>query len=289
MARAPGDPVITVRRMRFEYPSDIDPVVVDGEPEESAVIVGLSLLLPYLEPYLVRSAHEAKRFIRDPDLVLQVDQFNAQEGQHYRQHAAFNAALRLPGIDKLRRLESDVDADYKRFSRTRTLRWNLAYAEGFEAFTSAMARFSFDTGRVFRLRPEVRDLWAWHLVEELEHRTVAFDVYDHVYGGYFYRLAVGLYAQWHLNRFVLRAADIMLKADRVAFRERFGGVRRGLQRTLPQLWLMTTRLLPKILATYLPWYTPHRIDMPASARALAEQYTGLAAQKPLAPDEPVGT
>ena len=28
-----------------------------------------------------------------------------------------------------------------------------------------------------------------------EHRTVAFDVYDHVCGGYLYRLAVGLFAQ----------------------------------------------------------------------------------------------
>jgi hypothetical protein len=36
-------------------------------------------------------------------------------------------------------------------------------------------------------------------------------------------------------------------------------------------------LLPKVLATYLPWYTPHRIEMPPRVRELAERYTELAA------------
>lgn len=44
---------IVVRQMDFDFPRDIDPVVVTGDPEQSYLMIGLSLLLPYLEPYLI--------------------------------------------------------------------------------------------------------------------------------------------------------------------------------------------------------------------------------------------
>ena len=79
MARSP-DESITVRRMRFTFPADLDPVICPGKPEESFVNVGLSLLLPYLEPYLIRSMREARKQLSDPALLADLDAFNAQEG-----------------------------------------------------------------------------------------------------------------------------------------------------------------------------------------------------------------
>jgi uncharacterized protein len=263
---------IIVRRLRLEYPGDLDPVVVAGQPEESFVTLGMSLLLPYLEPYLIRSMRQAAPLIKDEKLAADLDLFVGQEGQHYRQHMALNEALRLPGMEKLKALEARLDADYHRYSQTRSLRWNLAYAEGFEAYTSAMALDSFQCHLTDRLHPAVRDLFAWHLIEELEHRTVAFDVYDQVCGGYFFRLLVGLFAQWHLNRFVLRAAGVMLKAGGPAFRQEYGGALRGWWRIKELLWGRVTNFLPKVLSSYLPWYTPHRIVLPPEAKALADHY-----------------
>jgi hypothetical protein len=69
---------ITVRRMEFDFPDEIDPVCIEGEPEESYGLIGLSLLLPYLEPYLIRTMREAKKLIRDPDLVEDLERFSAQ-------------------------------------------------------------------------------------------------------------------------------------------------------------------------------------------------------------------
>ena len=269
---------ITIRRMTFAFPAEIDPMVVEGQPEESYVYVALSLLLPYLEPYLVRTMVEARKHVTDPALAADLDSFNGQEGQHYRQHMRFNKAVRLHGFEGLAPLEAEIEADYRRYTATRSLRWNLAYAEGFEAFTSAMARFSLEEKLTARLIPAVRDLYEWHLVEELEHRTVAFDVYAHVCGGYLYRLVVGLFAQWHLNRFVARAMMLMLRADPAAFRAKYGGLGAAWTRLRPLLWLEVRRLFPKLLATYLPWYTPHRIALPARARELSAQYGEATAQ-----------
>ncbi len=89
---------ITVRRMHFDFPDGIDPVVVEGQPEESYRLLGLSLLLPYLEPYLIRTMNEAKKRIDDPDLLKDLERFNAQEGQHYRQHRRLNEAVRMAGF-----------------------------------------------------------------------------------------------------------------------------------------------------------------------------------------------
>ena len=273
---------ITVRRMSFSFPAGLDPVLVPGQPEESYLNVGLSLLLPYLEPYLIRSMRAARKGVTDPALLAQLDLFNAQEGQHYRQHIRFNEAIRLTGFERLSALEAELAADYERYTATRSLRWNLAYAEGFEALTSALARFSIETGMTDRMHPEARELFTWHLVEELEHRTVAFDVYDHLYGGYFYRLGVGLFAQWHLNRFVRRVAESMLAADPEGFRRTYGGRRAAWARLWPLVRRSLRTLVPRILATYLPWYTPHAIPMPEAARALAEHYTEVAARSPAA-------
>jgi hypothetical protein len=41
---------------------------------------------------------------------------------------------------------------------------------------------------------------------------------------------------------------------------------------------MRRGLRPKILATYTPWYTPHRIAMPPAAKALADRFAQLAEQ-----------
>ncbi len=268
---SPG--AITVRRIPFSFPAEMDPMLVSGHPEESYFYVALSLLLPYLEPYLIRTMTEARKRVTDPALAADLDLFNGQEGQHYRQHTRFNEAVRLQGFPGLAALEAEVAADYRRYTETRGLRWNLAYAEGFEAFTSAMARFTFEEKLTARMHPAARELFEWHLVEELEHRTVAFDVYEHVCGGYLYRLIVGLFAQWHLNRFMIRAAWYMLGVDPVAFRARYGGVRAAFRRIRPLAWLEVRRLFPKLLATYLPFYTPHRLDLPAGAREVAARYS----------------
>lgn len=277
--RKKGEDPITVRRIDFAFPEHIDPVIFEGRPEESYVLVGISLLLPYLEPYLIRTMREARKRVTDPALIANLDAFNAQEGQHYRQHLRFNEAIRPAGVEALTALEAEVSADYRRFTETRSLRWNLAYAEGFEAFTTAMARFTLQTGQLEGMSPAALDLFRWHLIEELEHRTVAFEVYDHVCGGYFYRLAVGLYAQWHLNRFALRVAGALQNVDPAGFKQRFGGRREAWKRLGPFFWQTVRLLYPKILATYLPWYTPRAIPLPEEARALGVHYAEMALQK----------
>ena len=264
---------ITVRRIEFDFPEDIDPVCVDGNPKDSYALISFSLLLPYLEPYLIRTMRAAKKRVTDPELVKDLERFSAQEGQHYRQHRRFNDVIRTKGFPRLREFEDELDADYRRFTQEKSMRWNLAYAEGFEALTTATARFALERG-FGGMHPAVAHLFTWHLVEELEHRTVAFDVYEHVCGGYLYRLLVGLVAQRHMLRWTGRVARYMLEADPESL-ARCGG--REAQRARRRMqYAARRRLLPKLLPTYLPWYTPEKIEFTEEMKRLAERYSEMA-------------
>ena len=70
-----------VRIMDFE----IDPVVVRDALPEVFPAYGISMTLPYLEPYLVRTMKEALDQCTDPVVAQEVRQFIGQEAQHYRQ------------------------------------------------------------------------------------------------------------------------------------------------------------------------------------------------------------
>ncbi len=266
---------ITVRKMPFEFSEDIDPIVIEGDPERSFGLVAASLLLPYLEPYLIRSMSAAIDRVTDPQILDGLKRFSAQEGQHYRMHMKFNAAIRRSAFPKLAELERELADDYQRFTRTRSLRFNLAYAEGFEALTMNVIKFMLEPNGFDDPQSAIMQMWEWHFVEELEHRNVAFDVYDHVCGGYLYRLVVGIYAQWHFTRWIRKTAAYMLEASPPPVRSPEEIVRRrALDRAARRAALR--RLLPSVLRTYLPSYSPHKLVISPAMQQIANKYTEMA-------------
>lgn len=253
---------ITVRSPDLPFPTLIDPLLIEGQPELSYLLVGMSLSLPHLEPFLIRTLNEAKRRVEDSVLLEQIRLVNAQEGQHYRYHARFNAAVgqKFPG---LRALEEELAEDCRRFTATRSLKWRLAYAESLEAFTVAFSHFLFVEQALREVQPAaVRELFEWHVAEEFEHRGIVFDVYERIYGDYSFRVAVGLYAQWHFLGFAIRAARLMFAHERAQGRDH-GRPAQGRRRLLSLFGQCARSILPKLLASFSPRYQPHAMPMPA--------------------------
>ncbi len=266
---------ITVRHLEFdlEYDKEFSAEVIPGEVEMSYMMVGLSMILPYLEPYLVKHSVAAQEGVQDPELLHDMRQFSKQEGQHYRQHGLFNDRVRA-GYPELGALEQEVKGDYDRFS-ARGPKFNLAFAEGFESLTSPFIIFMWNSGMIRDMTGPLADMYAWHFLEEMEHRTVAYDAYYHLYGGYWYRLWVSLIAQSHLLIFCLACARVMLRAERDRFQERGGWFGR-LSRIGKWIWLAAKYLLPQLWKTYLPWYNPRQLTVPNAVSELAEVYNSRA-------------
>ena len=111
-----------------------------------------------------------------------------------------------------------------------------------------------------------RDMFTWHMAEEIEHRTVAFGVFEHLDGRYLYRMRAGTWSQWHylkaIHAFVHRIADaIGRKVPRV-----FG----PLERTA----------LRNYLRTLSPAYHPARLEIPDGIDGLLAEYTSRAQGEP---------
>ena len=266
---------ITVRQMPFEFPDEVEPDFIDGDHAQSFGLIAGSLLLPHLEPYLIRSMKAAQKHVSDPEILEGLKAFSAQEGQHYRMHMKFNASVRRSGFPGLEALEKELSDDYMRFTKTKSLRFNLAYAEGFEALTMNAVKHMMEPDGFGEDLPPFMQMLEWHFMEELEHRNVAFDVYDHVCGGYFYRLVVGIWAQWHFTSWIRRVTRYMLKTSPPPKRSAKELAERQKSSAMPQM-VSAGSLLPGLLRIYLPSYTPHDVKISPGIQVLADKYTKMA-------------
>lgn len=267
---------MTIRRMAFDFTPGMQRVFIENDPAMSYTFLGTWMMLPYLEPYLIRTMRQALPRITDPQLKADLKMFCAQEGEHFKQHALANDIIRSvnPAFAGLKDLETDLDAEYKRFSREKPLLFNLAYAEGFESMTSAASSVQLELGMYDRVESPLAELGKWHVMEELEHRTVAFDVYHAAGGGYLYRLRHQLWAQGHYFKWVKRFADLMREADPELFaaydRPEVAKARKAWNR---RYW---RRALPRILKTYLPTYSPRALPLSDAFAAAQDRYSQLA-------------
>ena len=203
---------IEVRRPAFEWPDDLALQPVPDDPAASAELLAISFTLPYLEPYLIRTMRSAAKLVVDPRLRADMKAFSGQEAQHYQQHARINDLVRVQFSPEtaaaMRSLEDALETDYRRFTKEKSDRFNLAYAEGFEAMTFSLARALLASDESNHADPSWRQLILWHLAEEIEHRTVTFDAFDQTYGNWPYRSAVGSWAQAHFLRYVVAMATV---------------------------------------------------------------------------------
>jgi len=257
---------ITVRKIRFEFSEPFDFDVSDEMLGAMLSPLALSMTMPYLEPYLIRTMRVAIPQITDPVIAEDAKRFSQQEGHHYRNHAKLNDQVRASfdaaTADGLRAIEAALEADYQRFTKEKSLRFNLGYAEGFEAMTCSGALAAAEVGSFDEpgMLPG-GEIWAWHMAEEIEHRTVAFNVFDHLVGSYLYRILRGTRSQVHYVRYIARFASCMAH---------------GLGRKPKRAFDATARIaLRRYLATWSPRYDPAKIEMPAGVDKLLERFDGL--------------
>jgi uncharacterized protein len=264
---------IPVRRLTFDVPGPqhFHPLYMMRNAAVSYSFTGLGLYVALLEPFIVKSLRRVQDQITDPALRDQVDRFCRQEAQHYQQHERFNAVVLAHGYPGLEARIEVLAEDFRGFLADRSDKFRIGFVEGFEAYTTQGA-LEILKSRVCdhpRTDPRFGDLFRWHMLEEIEHRNVAFDIYQHLYGDYPYRARMCWFAQSHILRFIRDCRNIMSATDvtRHGRRCRIGPVEKLLLAADP---------LPKRLRSMLPGYTPHRYQVPDSVAALSAHYSAKA-------------
>jgi predicted metal-dependent hydrolase len=153
----------------------------------------LSLLFPEGERFFVESVRHYLPDLRDPRLRAEVEAFIAQEAAHGRAHRAFNQQLRDGAQPIAAELEREVRALLDLVRRVFSPMSQLAITCALEHFTALLAEHLMrEADHREAIDPAVRPLWLWHALEESEHKSVAFDVYQAAGGGYVRRVLIML-------------------------------------------------------------------------------------------------
>ena len=169
---------ITVRTMKFDVPSadEFNPLCIAGNSALSYSHLAIGLYVAYLEPFAVKSMRRVLNHIQDETLKEEVDRFARQEAQHYQSHIEFNEAVFAQGYPGLEERVEKLKQDLDRFLADASDKYCLGYIEGFEAYTTQFALLTITRGLYDHRRtdPSFGSLFKWHMIEEIEHRNVAF-------------------------------------------------------------------------------------------------------------------
>jgi hypothetical protein len=232
-----------------------------------------STIPTYVEPYLIQVMQRAKAVLpaSEERLHKEIDWFVAQESQHFRQHNAFNKRIREAGYPGLSPFEAKLRQDYVEFLASRSLKFNLAYSEGFESMGPPAARMWFEHSEPFLAGadPEAVALWKWHMAEEFEHRDVCFRLFRALYArgllgrfwnGWLYRCYGLVSAIRHLGAYSTTVRDYLISTDRAKMDAE--GLARSHANEEAVKAHTRTHMLPQLLKALSPFYNPARKPAP---------------------------
>lgn len=171
-------------RFRFDQARTFDKYFVNNDIVLSHFVAGLSGAFPPGEEAFIRSVRRFAESITDPVLKKRVAGFIGQESMHGQEHRRLNQKLIEMGYSI-----KWCDSEALRRRRIQFEGWlggrrHLALTAAAEHYTAVVAQRVLSNPEIQTIPgdAEVWNLLNWHALEELEHKSVAFDVYRAVGG-----------------------------------------------------------------------------------------------------------
>ncbi|HCH63104.1 MAG TPA: metal-dependent hydrolase [Deltaproteobacteria bacterium] len=208
-----ASPVPPVRRMDFDFDEGAVPAHWFGDDRIlTRSSDALHLLFPSGERFFVRSVRHFSKRLESPELKERVRGFVGQEAMHGREHERAFALLARDGIEVGSFLQSYESFLQWMEDRSSPL-FNLAVTCALEHLTATLGANSFFDPMMEDAHPTMHDLMMWHAAEEIEHKSVAFDVYRSVGGGYAMRVVAMAFAYGFLMVWWRRGMVHLLEQD----------------------------------------------------------------------------
>lgn len=219
-------PVLPIRHMDFQFDGkNFDHLFFRNSELASAYFHALSIFLTFGEDLVIDTARYHRQFLTDPLLKQRVTALIGQEAIHSKLHNEFNDTLkdyRYP-LNIYRFLADKVfEYGLKRLPN----RLQLSLMAGIEHYTAVIAQFMMEHEEIFYASGDEkqRAMWMWHMLEESEHKDIAYDVYESLSGDY-----------------ALRMAGFALASYTIVFLVALGGamippIRRPLNLVSPRYW-----------------------------------------------------
>jgi predicted metal-dependent hydrolase len=213
VTRTPPDLSFEARPMRPDWPDDLPRYWYRGEAFATHYLNALSLLFPHGEKFFIDAVRAYRERNDDPRLDDEIRAFIGQEGWHRSVHSGFNAwlaRLGLPAEALEARQARKIAYVMKRFHP----RGWLAATVCLEHFTAIFAKdLLAHPDQIARMHPHFQRIWTWHAMEELEHKSVAFDLFEKTGGRYGTRVKAMLFVSFDFALETARNVIALLRAD----------------------------------------------------------------------------
>ncbi|BAP13045.1 MAG: metal hydrolase [Alcanivorax borkumensis] len=168
---------IPPRHINFSFPENMPKYFYAGNATATTFFAMLSGFFPPGERYFMESVRHFRNEVKDETLRAEISGFMGQEAIHGREHDRLNNILSEYGFDMQapdRFVKIGLAILEKLPPSTR-----LAATTFMEHFTALLAeQLLNDEQFVQQADPEMIKIWQWHALEELEHKSVAYDVYE---------------------------------------------------------------------------------------------------------------
>ena len=184
-----------VRRMNFEF-EQVPEYWMSGSAGLTHFMTALSALFPAGEKFFIDSVRAVRQHpaIKDNEaLQKEISAFIGQEAMHTQEHVGFNASAQCYGhdVDALDRQTDRVIQTVRKFFAVLGKPFgisqemvDLTATTALEHFTATIASQLLSNEHIQELMKDetMKTMWLWHAIEENEHKAVAYDVFEGVFG-----------------------------------------------------------------------------------------------------------
>jgi predicted metal-dependent hydrolase len=187
---------------------------MDNHVFATAWFNAMSITFPLGEQFFINSVRHYRDRINDPKLQEEMRQFYSQEAVHLREHQRYNELLCVQRGYDLDALEGPLRKRMAWVKKHVPAREQLAGTVAVEHLTAVLAEKALGADNLFaKACPAMAKLWKWHAVEEMEHKSVAFDVYRAIGGTEKMRRAAMRRSTFFLTWDILHGVRHILRRD----------------------------------------------------------------------------
>lgn len=245
------------KRLVFDFPNNLKRFWNGGSYNRTYFFNSLGILSPSFERLFILSVLNYRRELKGTDLEKPMKAFLGQEAQHDKQIRRFNQSLKQFGYP-VDQLEAANLAFCKKLNSLCKPITQLAFTMGAEHLISLLSDLNLKDELWFQGGdPKMAAIWRWHAIEEIEHKSVAYDVYHRLNGGYwrkvwgFVVVTSVIFGMWFHNWWA------MVKKDKLYFKPRFWGETLSFLFFKPGLF---RKLCWPMLRYFSPWFHPWQHD-----------------------------